>query len=76
MIGGVAVASGRSLVLGLPSPCLIIIFFTQWQSPCVKGGVSFEDQNAKAASEAQAAMADHRHSSDSATTDRMRDGRF
>ena len=33
-------------------------------------------KNAKAVSEAQARMADHRDSSDSATADRMRDGRF
>ena len=33
-------------------------------------------KNAKAVSEAQARMADHRDSSDSAITDRMRDGRF
>ena len=35
-----------------------------------------QGQNAKAASEAQARMANHRDSSDSASTDRMLDGRW
>ena len=35
-----------------------------------------QGQNAKAASEAQARMAEHRDSSDSATTDRLSDGRY
>ena len=42
----------------------------------VAGRYLTQSQNAKAASEAQACMADHRDSSDSATTDRLSDGRF